>query len=57
MATKPTNLRFLLSLGGTKMIVLQDENDLHIYTNQPTAKSRKQNTIAAEHVTEALVSK
>ncbi len=57
MNTKTTNLRFLLSLGNTKMVVLQDENDLHIYTNQPTAKSRKQHTIAAEHVTEALVSK
>ncbi len=57
MNTKPSNLRFLLSLGGTKMVVLQDENDLHIYTNQTAAKSRKQNTIAAEHVSEALVSK
>lgn len=57
MNTKPSNLRFLLSLGGTKMVVLQDENDLHIYTNQTAAKSRKQHPIAAEHVTEALVSK
>lgn len=57
MSTKPSNLRFLLSLGGTKMVVLQDENDLHIYSNQTAAKSRKQHPIAAEHVTEALVSK
>lgn len=57
MTTKQTNLRFLLSLGGTKMVILQDENDLHIYTNAPADKSRNRSTIAAEHVTEALVTK
>lgn len=57
MTTKTANLRFLLSLGDTKMVVLQNEADLHIYTNQTAAKSRKQNPIIAEHVTEALVSK
>lgn len=57
MTTKLNNLRFLLSLGDTKMVILQNEENLHIYTNQPTAKSRKQNIIAAEHVTEALISK
>ena len=57
MTAKQSNLRFLLSLGGTKMVVLQDEEDLHIYTNQKTAKSRKQNPIAAEHVTEAILTK
>lgn len=57
MTTKPTNLRFLLSLGNTKMVILQDETDLHIYTNQPATKVHKKGAIAAEHVTEALVSK
>ena len=57
MTVKQSNLRFLLSLGGTKMVVLQDEDDLHIYTNQTASKSLKKATIAAEHVTEALVSK
>ena len=57
MTTKLTNLRFLLSLGDTKMVVLQDEEDLHIYSNQTTCKSRKKDQIAAEHVTEALVAK
>ena len=57
MTVKQSNLRFLLSLGGTKMVVLQDEDDLHIYTNQTASKSHKKATIAAEHVTEALLSK
>lgn len=54
MANSSTRLRFLLSLGGTKMVVLHDEDDLHIYSNQSRKSSRK-NTIAAEHIGEALV--
>lgn len=27
------NLRFLLALGGQKVIVLQNEHDMHIYAN------------------------
>ena len=51
MTNKPSHLRFLLSLGNTKIVVLNDEQDLHIYGNQPvTAKG----PITAEHVTEAL---
>ena len=57
MTTKLTNLRFLLSLGDTKMVVLQNEEDLHIYTNQSTDTSRKKSTIVAEHVSEALLTK
>ncbi len=58
MTTKPSNLRFLLSLGGTKMVVLQDEDDLRVYTNRTAAKScSKKETIAAEHVTEAILAK
>lgn len=58
MINKQSNLRFLLSLGGTKMVVLQDENDLHIYSNQTPSKFHsKKDQIAAEHVTEALVAK
>ena len=56
MAVKP-NLRFLLSLGSTKMVVLQDENDLHVYTNCPTAKVGRKETVAPEHVAEALTDK
>lgn len=54
MAKSSTRLRFLLSLGNTKMVVLDNEDDLHIYSNY-TSKSADQRTIAAEHVTEALV--
>ena len=55
--TPKTNLRFLLSLGATKMVVLQDEDDLHVYTSKPSAKTRQKDTVAPEHVTEALVGK
>lgn len=56
MAKSSSHLRFLLSLGDTKMIVLNDEDDLHIYSNQGH-KSAAKRTIAAERVTEALVAK
>ena len=51
MPKTSTHLRFLLSLGNTKMIVLNDEIDLHIYSNQA---GKNQRTIVAERVTEAL---
>ncbi len=56
MTTKTPNLRFLLSLGNTKMVILKDEEHLHIYTNQPDKTSRKE-AIATERVTEALLAK
>lgn len=51
MKTK-TNLRFLLALGNTKVVVLKEENDLHIYSNTPEKPLK--GTIAAERLTEAL---
>ena len=57
MTTKTTNLRFLLSLGDTKMVILQDKEDLHIYTNQAANSPRRKNMITAEHVSEAIVTK
>ena len=57
MPTKQTNLRFLLALGNTKIVVLQDENDLHIYSKTHTKTPRNQTTIVPEHVAEAFVSK
>ena len=57
MAAKSSNLRFLLSLGGTKMVVLQNEEDLRVYTNRTATKSHHKQTIAAEHVTEAILAK
>lgn len=56
MTKKTPNLRFLLSLGNTKMVILKDENDLHIYSNQPSKTTRKE-AIATERVTEALLAK
>ena len=56
MTTRTSNLRFLLSLGNTKIVVLKEENNLHIYTNQPTEKPLHEN-IATERVAEALLSK
>lgn len=56
MAVKP-NLRFLLSLGSTKIVVLQDKEDLHVYTNRPSVKAGRKETVAPEHVTEALIGK
>lgn len=57
MTTKPTNLRFLLSLGSTKMVVLQDEEDVHIYSNQVENVSRKKSAITVEHISEAIAPK
>ena len=53
---KSSNLRFLLSLGNTKMIVLRDENDLYIYADQ-SKKADPKSTIKAQRITEALLSK
>ncbi len=47
-----TNLRFLLALGNTKMVVLKEQNDLHIYANNPD--KRLKNAVAPERLTEAL---
>lgn len=57
MTLKKPNLRFLLSLDGTKMVVLQDENDVHIFANTPTKKSIRTANVVAEHLTEALAVK
>ncbi|MBP5404060.1 MAG: hypothetical protein J6Y17_03100 [Elusimicrobiaceae bacterium] len=54
MNTK-TNLRFLLSLGSTKVVVLQDGNSLHAYTNPLSTAARQKATVVPEHVAEALV--
>ncbi len=47
-----TNLRFLLALGNTKIVVLEDQENLHIYSNK-TDKNQK-TAVAAERLTEAL---
>ena len=57
MTLKNPNLRFLLSLGDTKMVVLQDENDLHFFSNTPAQKGSRSTSRMAQHVTEALAVK
>lgn len=47
-----TNLRFLLALGNTKIVVLKDHDDLQVYSNH--TEKRHKNTVAAERLTEAL---
>lgn len=54
MSNSPTRLRFLLSLGGTKVVVLNDDTNLHIYSRESDKSSRK-STITVEHIGEALV--
>lgn len=36
-----TNLRFLLALGNTKIVVLKDQEELHVYAN---SADKRQNT-------------
>lgn len=54
MSNSSTRLRFLLSLGGTKVVVLNDETNLHIYSSE-AGKSARKSGITAEHISEALV--
>jgi hypothetical protein len=54
MSKTNTQLRFLLSLGNTKMVVLSENDDLKIYSNH-TGKSSQKRKIVAERVTEALI--
>ncbi len=54
MKTK-NNLRFLLALGNTKVVVLKDEHDLQVYANTPD--KRFGTTVAPERLTEALATR
>lgn len=47
-----TNLRFLLALGNTKIVVLKEQDDLQVYSNHN--ERHPKNTVAAERLTEAL---
>lgn len=54
MSVKPANLRFLLSLGSTKIVVLQDENDLHVYSKKHAKTTHRNAFIEPEHVVQAI---
>ena len=57
MSVKSANLRFLLALGSTKIVVLQNQEDLHIYSKPKARVLQNKTHIAPEHVAEALVGK
>lgn len=48
---KKTSLRFLLALGNTKVVVLNDREGLQVYADN--SKSKK-HAVAAERISEAL---
>lgn len=50
---KKQNLRFLMALGGQKIIVLQDEENVHIYTDKRSERSN----VSAERVSALIHSK
>ena len=48
---KKTSLRFLLALGNTKVVVLNDREGLQVYADNST---RQKHAVAAERISEAL---
>lgn len=50
--TKKTSLRFLLALGNTKIVVLNEQERLQVYAGGDSA--RKKHAVAAERISEAL---
>ncbi|MBQ8033010.1 MAG: hypothetical protein IJ266_03550 [Elusimicrobiaceae bacterium] len=56
MTNKSTHLRFLLALGNTRIVVLNQDENLHIY-HTPQAKEQTAASVQAEHISEALVTK
>ena len=50
--TKKTSLRFLLALGNTKIVVLNQQEALQVYARQDAA--HKEHAVAAERISEAL---
>lgn len=49
---KKTSLRFLLALGHTKIVVLNNTEGLQVYAD-PTKRNRR--AVAAERISEALI--
>ncbi len=49
---KKTSLRFLLALGNTKVVVLNEQEGMQVYSDG--ASSRKKHAVAAERISEAL---
>ncbi len=51
--TKKSNLRFLLALGGQKVIIMQEQDELQVYTKQHTEKPN----VSALHLYEVVQSR
>ncbi len=52
--TQKTNLRFLLALGNKKVVVMQNENDLHIYSD---SRPCRQPGLSLQRISEAVSAK
>lgn len=52
---KKTNLRFLLALGSRKVVVLENEQQLSVYSD--TSHSRKSDRVNAERIGHAVTAR
>lgn len=53
MIKNTPTLRFLLALGGKRVVVMQEEDALHIYSDQRPGR----NSISAERISHALAAR
>lgn len=51
---KPTKLRFLLSLGSTKIVLTEENEQLQLYTNNPATRK---NAVQTQRVLDAVSSR
>lgn len=55
MMKNKQNLRFLLALGDRKVVVLQDEQELSVYSDTPT--TRGAGRVSVERITSAVTAR
>ncbi len=53
MIKKTPSLRFLLALGGKKVVVMQDQENMHVYSDQ----APRSNGVFVERISHALTAK
>lgn len=53
MSVKTPNLRFLMALGGKRIVVVQDQDDTHVYTDIRPSR----NKVSVQRICDALLSK
>lgn len=51
----PTNLRFLLALGNTKVVVLKDQDELQFYAKPAAKRTKGKTSVTPERLAEALL--